>query len=160
MKNLRKVLIKLSELDIHSHRVNLIREHFLGTRKHRGSARICIPLNDKWVLKVAKNEKGIKQNLFEAECYKRCPDYYKRYFAKVKDYCRGGNWLIQQRIKPLSMKQGMLIKEDFLKIKLLRNIIQYFDIDIRDLDQIGIVKKQFKIYDYGLSSQIFRQYYL
>lgn len=154
-----KILKQLSELDTHSHRVALIQKEFLGTRKSGGSARICIPLNKKWVLKVAKNEKGIAQNTFEAECYKHASTYEKRYLAKVKKYCTDGKWLIQQRVKPLPEEKGYDKKEEFFKLPSFCSMIKSLQIDESDIDQIGMVGKQYKLYDYGLSPQIYSTYY-
>lgn len=155
----KQILNRISESSSHTQRVNLIRSEFIGTRKRKGSARLCIPLDEKWVLKIARNEKGLAQNLFEAECYKYSSTYEKRYLAKVKDWCKDGTWLIQQRVKPLSYEKGQRLRDQLLQERGFTDMIDKLGIHHCDIDQIGIIGKQYKIFDYGLSKSIARIYY-
>lgn len=155
----KQILNRISESSSHTQRVNLIRSEFIGTRKRKGSGRLCIPLDEKWVLKIARNKKGLAQNLFEAECYKYSSIYEKRYLAKVKDWCKEGTWLIQQRVKPLSLKKGVELRDELSKKHSFKNMIRRLSIHSSDVDQIGIVNNQYKVFDYGLSIQIAKTYY-
>jgi len=155
----KQILNKISQAPSHNQRINLIESEFTGTRKRKGSARICVPINDKWVLKVARNEKGIYQNQFEANCYETVTNYEKRYLAKVKNYSKDGTWLIQQRVKPLSYNKGVKLKNQLLKNNTFQKMISNLNLLPEDIDQIGIVKKQYKVYDYGLSVNLFFRLY-
>ena len=155
----KQILNRISRSTSHTQRVNLIRSEFIGTRKRKGSARLCIPLDEKWVLKIARNEKGLAQNLFEAECYKYSNTYEKRYLAKVKSWCEDGTWLIQQRVKPFSYEKGVELRDELSKKYAFKNMIRRLGIHSAEVDQIGIVNNQYKVFDYGLSISIARTYY-
>lgn len=156
---MKDFLKQLTCSSTHTTRIKLVQKEFLGTRKRHGSARICIPLNDKWVLKVARNEKGIAQNKFESECYKYATLYQKRFLAKVKQSCICDTWLIQQRVTPLQPCNREKLKETFLRIDSFRRMILDLEIEQADIDQIGRIGKRYKLYDYGLSPYIFKTYY-
>lgn len=62
---------ELKQLNSYSAKVKYCKQH-LGMPIGNGSSRICFQIDDQWILKLAKNAKGIAQNEVEGQ-----EDYYK-----------------------------------------------------------------------------------
>ena len=62
---------ELKSINSYSGKVKYCKEH-LGMPIGNGSSRICFQIDDEWILKLAKNDKGIAQNEVEGQA-----DYYK-----------------------------------------------------------------------------------
>jgi len=158
---MKKLLIQIEQAQSFTAVKKILKEHFPSTKKMKGSARIVIPLDDKHVLKVAYNEKGISQNLNEQRVYFDIPNYYKRFLAKVKKADRvAGTWLIQEKVKVKGRcydRKDLFMKE---QPKLFR-LMNTFDVNDGDLDQVGysLNRGTYILYDYGLTtSEYFRLY--
>jgi len=60
-----------------------------------GRSRIVYDLNDKYVLKIALSEKGLKGNETEFEIYKNCPSKLRKHLCPVKEF--GYGWIIMKK---------------------------------------------------------------
>lgn len=149
--------------------------HF--SRVGQGSGRRVFALNDGFVLKVARNKKGIAQNRLE---WQVCQDGEPREFlAQVVAAHPAGHWIIQERVSPLDLDQF----EDWLRhdagnfffclrfgshtwknaffLKLTR-FIERFDMDPFDISEEsswGMRNGKPVICDFGLNKTIAQKYY-
>ena len=154
---MKEVLTKIESAQTWNAVKTVIRTSFPSTRKRKGSARIVIPINDQYVLKVAYNDKGISQNLNEAEIYNQMPHYYKRYLAKVKSSDPNGTWLIQRRVTPPRDRgySGDRIPNE----QVFDYLTKQFGVMEGDLDQVGRIGERRVYYDYGLTQSEYRRLY-
>lgn len=65
-----------------------------------GSGRVVFLIDDKTVLKLAKNPKGVAQNLQEAQI--GGDNYFKSIVAEVFDYDQDDKWIISEHAKKLT----------------------------------------------------------
>lgn len=144
----------------------VIRTSFPSTIKRKGTSRIVIPINDKYVLKVAYNDKGVAQNLTEYQVYRDIPTYYKRFLAKVvKADAVNGTWVLQQKVAIKRRKNPWKTSRDIrlsfiCKNEMLRRyLVDQFDIMEGDLDQVGKLNDRYVLYDYGLTYHAYNRYY-
>lgn len=128
----------------------LLRAEFPLTTFRWGSSRIAIPYCDHLILKVAYNKKGVAQNSTEIDVSRFSTEPYNEYLAQIVDYSRDSKWVLQERVTILDCD---IPKE---VITFLR---ECFDISLGDLEQTGKIGNRSVIYDYGLTSSIFNEYY-
>lgn len=69
----------------------------------KGTARMVYDLKNGYVLKLAKNEKGLAQNMVESN--PKIQKEYPNYVAKISSFDKKGIYLIQEKIKPLTEKR-------------------------------------------------------
>ena len=100
IENTDPVLKELSRIKDFDERVEFAKEQkgwkLLGT----GSARAAFSVNQKLVLKVAINEKGISQNQIEMD-----PDMQTPCTAKIYAADGGGRWILFQATKTITEKR-------------------------------------------------------
>lgn len=98
VENTNPVLKELSEIKDFDDRIEFAKEHWklLG----EGSARAAFDVNEKLVLKVAINEKGISQNHIEMDPGMQTPCTAKVYAADA-----GGRWILFQATKTITEKR-------------------------------------------------------
>jgi hypothetical protein len=144
----------------------IINTSFPKVTKKRGSSRIVVSVNDKYVLKIAYNDKGVAQNLNEYRVYRDIPVYYKRFLAKVvKADAVNGTWILQQRVvikrrknawkTPIEVRLSFVCKNEMLR----RYLVDQFDVMEGDLDQVGKLNDRYVLYDYGLTNQAYERHY-
>src|SRR5574337_1313778 len=68
-----------------------------------GSSRIVFLLDNKRVLKVARNEKGIGQNKAELDAVTNTT--LRQVFSKIYDYSSDFAWLVSELVRPLTNKE-------------------------------------------------------
>ena len=156
---LTKTLKLLSNPHSFSHTKRILEEQFPELKKKRGSARITVILPGDKVLKVAYNEKGIRQNRTESDFYDYLPDYYKRYFAKVFKSCPYGHWVVQRKVNVLRQHRSYFAIVKLGNEKTIKNHLECFDISENDLCQVGKIDKRLVMFDYGLTNYDFKQLY-
>lgn len=157
--NLKLLLEELSNSNNGTTNVKILRKHFPNKRKNWGSARVVIPINNKWVLKVAYNQKGYAQNEVEKYVYRDSSNYQRRYLAKILKSCPYNTWVMQEKVNRISCSKGEQILKILKNENQFKTILLNHSLHIHDLDQMGMVNKRFKIYDYGYSTYVARQYY-
>jgi len=148
--NIRDKVAFINSLDlthIPSKNVAIIKK--LPCKKHQGCSRIVIYLNDKWVLKVAKNDSGLYDNYSEWLTYNLCNKYERRFLCKVLKLGSGYTWIIQERVlhkKRREMNQSHRIAKD-----IKNNVQSLRHRSTLELSQLGKTKnsKYYKIYDYA-----------
>lgn len=119
----------------------------LPCKKYQGCARITIVINDRWVLKVAKNDEGIRQNKNEINIWNEATKNERNFLCRVRDYCQNNLWLIQERIIKKKRRHYEKTRELMKNFYLDRLIDSY-----SDCNQIGYtINNKLKIYDYGLT---------
>lgn len=158
---MKKLLIQIEQAQSFTAVKKILREHFPKTKRMSGSARIVIPLNDKYVLKVAYNEKGISQNLNEHNIYSKMPNYYKRFLAKVKKAdVIAGTWLIQEKVFAPDRCEDLQSKFEKKHPKFFE-LLDEFDLIEGDLEQVGhaLNRNTYVLYDYGLTATEYYRLY-
>lgn len=121
----------------------------LPCRNYQGFSRIVIYLNDKWVLKVAKNDSGLHDNYSEWITYNRCNKYEKRFLCKVLKLGPGYTWIIQERV--LHKKRRETDQSHEIAVTIKNNVRSLRYSHTLELSQLGKTKnsKYYKIYDYA-----------
>lgn len=123
---------------------------------YTGSSRMCVYLNEKYVLKLAHCERGIHQNATEIGIYTSVSTYHKRFLGKIFSACPDNQWLIMERL---------IVIDGFLPDKHLSNALDFFrdtfDLVSADLDQLGRRSEQtpVKLFDYGFTCEIRNKFY-
>ena len=145
----------------------------------KGSARTVYELNDKAVLKIANNKKGIAQNNTEISISNS--QKYNDIISDIYEFSKKGTYIVSQKCKPLSDKEfnditslqlhGFLY---YLRHNLTwdgpKNILFYkvsdmirdFDLnryDISDDTSWGIFDNRIVLVDYGMSNDIAKKMY-
>ncbi len=129
---------------------------FLG----EGIARKVFALDDKYVIKVAKNEDGYHQNFVERDVYSNCSDRIKLYLCPI--YYSNDRIIIMARAMPYNKiikKQGFVNPEKFIDDKyilrdlnyLINNFYLYRE-DIFSARSWGIIDGKFYLIDFGCTS--------
>lgn len=131
----------------------ILRDEFPVTKWSWGSSRIAIPLSEDLVLKVAYNKKGIAQNSTEIDACRHTTEPFDQYLAQIIEYSNYGHWVIQEKVT-IQKKNKLTIPEEAIDF-----LHQSFESSIADLDQLGTIGDRVVIYDYGLTSSIFNQFY-
>ena len=173
-------LIKLSEFKTFKERKDYANENF--KKLSHGTSRNVYIYSDKYVLKVAKNPKGIAQNLTESN-----PEILKKYsdiVAKVTDYNKNGKWLLQQKVEQVDniefeditgfQKRGFLYwlrhkSEELNKWYRSKPLARKFDafisqfgldrFDIANDSAWGKINNKVVLLDYGLTLETARKLY-
>lgn len=68
----------------------------------KGTGRIVYDISDGKVIKLAKNKKGIAQNLVESN--PKIQEKYSNVVATIFDFDKDGKWIIQEKAEPINMK--------------------------------------------------------
>lgn len=158
---MKELLTKIERAQSFTAVKKVLKEHFPKTKKLVGSARIVVPLDENYVLKVAYNEKGISQNLNEHNIYTSTPNYYKRFLAKVKKAdVVTGTWLIQERVLAPDRCEDLQNRFEQKHPKFF-NIMDAFDLVKGDYDQVGhaLNRNTYVLYDYGLTRTEYNRLY-
>lgn len=155
-----------------------------------GSSRSVYGIDDKRVLKLAKNKKGIAQNEAEIELGN---DYYApSILAKILEYDENNQWLVMERAQKLNLKTFKqytdvdfkdlyeYLKEKFsygghlTKVKIeeldnnewiqeLMELLGNFTFvkyqDFQRLSTYGLINNEIKAIDYGLTDEVFENFY-
>lgn len=160
----------------------LIKKGVSSSKYPQGTARKIYPLEDNKVLKMAKNPKGIQQNL--TEIHIGTDKEFSDVVSNVSKYDEKGKWLIAEKAKPMTeykfeellryQADGFFFwlrfdneelgkyynKQPFsLKIK---KLIEKYDLDRFDVAQMsswGHIGNRVVLIDYGLTRHIARKYY-
>lgn len=121
----------------------------LPCKKYQGVGRIVIYLNDKWVLKVAKNKEGLNQNCQEYDIWGKSNSRERKHLCAIRYYCPNYSWIIQRKVEKKvrrhTVRAEILAEDILLKNKVLNRYS-----DGHDLGQLGYVNGKLKIYDYGI----------
>lgn len=123
---------------------------------HTGSSRVCVYLNEKYVLKLAHCERGVHQNATEIGIYTSVSTYHKRFLGKIFSACPDNQWLIMERLIPVDDQKDSRLR------KALNFFTDTFDLVYCDLDQLGYrnEKSHLKLFDYGFTYEIRKKFYL
>lgn len=174
VKELKKDLDRIENLkkikEFASERYNL-----LG----KGSARLVYEISEDYVLKIAKNKKGIAQNLTEIEISK--DKEFTDVLASVIMYNENGLYIIQEKANKITdfefnnitglQLSGFLyyLRHDkewdgdninfYNKINSLINKYELDRFDIANENSWGLVNKKVVIVDYGLNKKTSRELY-
>ena len=111
-----------------------------------GSSRIVYVINDNFVLKLAKNTKGLEQNETEADWSKH--DWYGNILTDVPEYDEYNAWIISERAKRISQSRfkqliGYSLDHVILYVKYCmgnRNLIDLHREGITD-DMLEVMKE-------------------
>jgi hypothetical protein len=155
----------------------------MSTSKYpQGTARKIYPLKDNKVLKMAKNPKGIQQNLTEIEI--GTDKEFSDVVSNVSKYDEKGNWLIAEKAIPMTEYKfeellgyqadgffywlrfsdgelGKFYNKQTFALK-IKKMIEKYDLDRFDVAQItswGYIGNRVVLIDYGLTKHIARKYY-
>lgn len=145
----------------------------------KGSARLVYDINNEYVLKLAKNNKGIAQNKVEINISKS--NKYNDIIAKAVEFNDNGNYLIQQKAKSISddrfeeltglQQRGFLYYLRFNKewdgdnkkfYDSVNSLIKEFDLDrfdVTDESSWGEVNGKAVLVDYGLDKNVGKKHY-
>ncbi|QNU68516.1 hypothetical protein EHE19_009000 [Ruminiclostridium herbifermentans] len=131
-----------------------------------GSSRIVYDLNDGFVVKIAKDIRGIFQN--EAE-HKTYLSHKSVLFAEVIDISEDNRFLIMPKAERIKNINTVLryyrvksIKSLFYKDKLIISDIHENNLSRNDLYRVsswGLINNVPLIIDYGLTHNIFKKFY-
>jgi len=156
-------------------------DSLFATLLGKGSSRYVYEINDKYVLKLAKNNKGIEQNKTEINIFKNSK--VKDILAKIIEYDENGIFIVQERA------ESIINDNDFERITNLQfdgflyylrhdkkwdgdnkqfynkfnSLINKFDLDRYDIsqkDSYGIINgERIVLVDYGLDMNTARKLY-
>ncbi len=146
---------------------------------NKGSSRYVYDINNEYVLKLAKNNKGIEQNKTEINISKS--GKYNDIIANIIEYDNNGLYLIQQKADRLTEQgftditglqlQGFLYylrhdkewdgrnPEFYNKVNSLVNEFELDRFDISNVSSYGIIDNNVVIIDYGLDMNTARKLY-
>ncbi|MDF2985632.1 MAG: hypothetical protein K0R50_1142 [Eubacterium sp.] len=130
-----------------------------------GSCRVVFDLNNGYVVKIAKDVRGIEQNNSEYSIYN---SHKSHFFAEVPSISEDGRMLIMSKAKRIKNIRTVysyykvrgidsLVKLDNLSEDLLNNDLGRGD--IRRPSSWGFIDGVPVIIDYGLTHKIFKKYY-
>lgn len=131
-----------------------------------GSGRLVYDLGNGYVIKAAKNDKGIAQN--QAEYFIFTNDTTDL-FAKITHVSEDFNYIIMEKVeKPKTFSHilkhfNVRNNSELYKIKDFQLILSKHHLniaDIRRLSSWGFVNGRPVIIDYGLTKEVFKKYYL
>lgn len=135
------------------------------TRIGSGSGRRVYDLGYGYVVKMAKNRKGIAQNETE---YQIASADHSRLFAKIPHVSKDFNLLIMEkaeRIKDISEVWryfNVKSNKEFFQLEELKNISSKYDLLLQDLSRSvnwGRINGRPVIIDYGFTRRVKKQYY-
>lgn len=98
MANLKSDLQKLDHMETFKERIEFCNSNF--KRLSSGSSRIVFKIDDEFVLKLAKNEKGIAQNKAEAN-----PKMKSKYLNKIEDSSKKSFWIKTFYLEKINKKE-------------------------------------------------------
>lgn len=145
------VIIKLSERGY----------QYIGS----GSGRQVFDLGNGYVVKVAKNRKGIAQNKAE---YQIALVDHSNLFANISQVSENYGLLVMEKAEPINSFSKVLLYykvkniREFLLLKELQNIFTHYHLLQGDLCRPvnwGIVNNRPVIIDYGFTISVKRKYY-
>lgn len=131
----------------------------------RGSGRLVYDLDNGYVVKAARNQKGLAQNKVEHQIFSV---EKSKYFARILDVSENYEYLIMEkgkRIKSLSAVReyyNVKYNNEIFLIKELQDIINKYNLLLPDLyrtDSWGIINDKPVIIDYGFTKEVKRKYY-
>jgi hypothetical protein len=172
---------KLKGLKTFKQRKDVVQQEIKN--KKSGTGRAVYSLDENRVLKLAKNNKGIAQNLTEIKVGSDVE--YQDVVAKVLEYNKDGEWLIQEKAKLISEEKfeeltgfqftgfwswlrgwGGEEFEEFYNDKpfaiKIKNLIKKYNLDAFDLSDIsawGEINDKVILIDYGLDLHTSRTLY-
>jgi hypothetical protein len=130
----------------------------------RGSGRLVFDLDNGYVVKAARNNKGLAQNKAESQIFsEENSKYLAKIFAVSEDY----QFLIMEKgnkVSSLSVVRkyyNVKYNNELFHIKELRDIIIKYNLLIPDLyrtDSWGIINERPVIIDYGFTREVRRRY--
>lgn len=130
-----------------------------------GSSRKVFDLGNGYVIKVAKNKRGIAQNMCE---YRISANDYSNLFAKVIQASTDFSLLIMEKaykindISHVWKYFNVASKKELLNLKELRNINKKYNLLLGDLarkSSWGIINGRPVIIDYGFTREVKKKYY-
>lgn len=142
--------------------INLNKYRYIGS----GSGREVYDLHNGYVVKIAKNIKGIAQN--EVEHY-ISDNANSDLLAKVTYISYDLKYLIMEKADKVSSMSGILRyfnvsnKSDLSNIKEIRKIAERFDLVYADFfksNNWGKINGRYVIVDYGFTRSVRKKYYL
>ena len=182
--NFEEIILEISKEKSLNKKIKIAKENFqeLG----EGSARFVFKIDDKFIIKLAKDEKGIAQNKFESSI--KSPITAKIFYKDPED-----SWIICQFAEKLSEKEfkeftKFSLKDFYSALSYKMNMDSYsvekpenYDIlneneffnevlalvlnndlqigDLQYIDSWGKIDNKPKLIDFGLSRDIFEEYY-
>ncbi|MEA4823656.1 MAG: hypothetical protein VB111_06035 [Clostridiaceae bacterium] len=135
--------------------------NFIGS----GSGRCVFDIGNGYVVKVAKNRKGLAQNEVEIEI---SSVDRSGLFAKILQYSEDSNFLIMQKAEKIeSMSEvwayfGVKRSSEFYRLDVLRTIADKHNLLLRDLGRPvnwGKINDKPVIIDYGFTRNVMKKYY-
>lgn len=183
MKTIKSLIKHLESLQTNKEVIQYCKDNLkmIGT----GSTRIVFAFNDKYAIKVAQNDVGVKQNETEVRAWLYL-DYdapnYKQYFAKVHvNLCQRNNvFIVMDRLQKASQGVNKHLEActyikinkpapDALQGRPVRfaNALHSVDLNL-DLITVADIRKGnigvdskglIKVLDYGLSESVWRHHY-
>lgn len=136
---------------------------FLG----EGIARKVFSLDDKYVIKVAKNDDGYHQNFVERYIYGNCPPHLKKYLCPI--YYSNDRIIIMAKATPYNKiigKHEFVNPRDFRPeenvIEDLNQLIDSFHLYTEDIfasRSWGVINGDFYLIDFGCTSDFGDMYY-
>ncbi len=146
---------------------------------NKGTSRIVYFYSDRYVIKIAKNNKGLEQN--KTESNPKILENFSNVIAKIINYDKSGKWVIQEFAENLSKDKfyditglqfdGFLYylrhdknwdggnKKFYAKVNSLINQFELERFDIANENAWGIVNGKVVLRDYGLSLATARKLY-
>lgn len=157
----KELKILLAKIESETRFIKRIR--LLKGRKSQGSGRVVVSIDKDWVLKVAKNEKGIAQNLCESETWINATRTQRQYLARIKRFDKEGKWVIQRRVIKMNRNLSEEHYDNFYYKDSFRTLIKsnnLYDGCCEIAYQLGrINKKKVVVYDYGLDKNTWDNLY-
>jgi hypothetical protein len=150
----------------------------------KGSARYVYDLKNGYVLKLARNNKGIAQNFVESN--KKLQKKYENIIAKIIDSDKDNKWVVQEKVIPLSnfsFDKGFELFEKIVKVSLnnyqsevrfgfldnknpfvnqVKALMKEYKLDkfdVSDEKSLGILKDKIVLFDYGLDCETAQKLY-
>ncbi|MGL4760289.1 MAG: hypothetical protein ACRC6T_03085 [Sarcina sp.] len=136
---------------------------FLG----EGIARKVFSLNDKYVVKVAKNDDGYHQNFVERYIYGNCPSHIKKYLCPI--YYSNDRIIIMAKATPYNKILGKHVfvnpcdfRPESSVVSDLNQLINNFYLyreDIYAARSWGVIDGEFFLIDFGCTSDFGDMFY-
>lgn len=168
---------KFTELNNFSDRKKYANDHFKMIGE--GTGRYVYDINNEFVLKLAKNNKGVEQNKTEINISEN--NKYNDVIAKIFDYDKSGIYVIQQKANKITKQSfkkitGIDLNIFFYYLKYdkkidgekseffnkIDSLIKKFDLERYDLtnkNAWGIINDNIVLIDYGLDMNTARKLY-
>lgn len=131
------------------------------------TSRAVFAVNDKVVIKIARNNCGMEQNYNEQNVYSRLTNYKKRFFARLYlDACINGSANFMERVQTRKgnvkefnslLKNNSIRKFKDIHVNIGKEFNNEYPMDLQNTN-IGIKNNRFVCLDYGGSQYVYDMY--